>query len=208
VVFISACSFNNSRRKQFIDYSTEINQSYLIKGVLNHFPDELDDASIKQMLIAISADYLTSELYVVQSISREDATVLLSNQKFIQKKEYYDTSNFIMTLDWLWDSTNLHHSHTSQQLKNLPIPDFVPIEFNGKTISYDEMLDGKLIKLTKQAVPEDLIVYVIDSKPGNFWIKKNKCVRPPMLTNWIHGYSRGIAYSELQSILVYWLIIW
>ena len=208
LVFISACSISNSKSNQFSNYSTEINLNYSIKGLLNHFPNEMDEASIKQMFIAMSVEYQTSELYVLQSISSEDAYAVMKNQNFIQKKVYYDTSNFIMTLDWLWDSTNLHHSHTMQQLKNFPIPDFAPIEFKGKTITYDEKVDGKLIRLTKQEVPEDLIIYVIDSKPGNFWIKKSKCIRPAMLVNWIHGYSRGFAYSQLQSVLVYWLIIW
>jgi hypothetical protein len=53
-----------------------------------------------------------------------------------------------------------------------------------------------------------LQVYVIASESGNFWKGDYKENRPESLKEWRNGYSRGIATSEKQNMIVYWTMIW
>lgn len=63
----------------------------------------------------------------------------------------------------------------------------------------------------KQVLPEDLLIYVVDAQPGNFW--KNKELadlepRPVLPEKWKHGYSRGIGVSRSCSRVCWWVMAW
>ncbi|MBN2729991.1 MAG: hypothetical protein JXR53_12270 [Bacteroidales bacterium] len=189
-------------------YKTEVEKYYTVPGLCSHFPEDVGGSDIQQMFMSWPSQEELSDIYILQSLSEDDFSEILNRFTFQQNSLYQDSTNFIMTLDWLWDTTNYHHQHTPKQLTNLPIPDFDPVKFGTEEISYTERIDGKEVVFTKDKAPDDLEVYVIDAKPGNFWVDSIKNPRPPMLLEWQHGYSRGIATSKKELLIVYWLIMW
>ncbi len=86
----------------------------------------------------------------------------------------------------------------------IPIPNFETFDFNlGKSI-----IKEKGYYFTRNIFPNDLEVYVIDAKYGNFFKKKCDNKRPESLKEWRHGYSRGIAVSDKENLIVFWSMIW
>jgi hypothetical protein len=76
----------------------------------------------------------------------------------------------------------------------LPIPNF----WDSQIIS--ERTDTKL--------PEDFIIYVLNSKKGKFVKQELLTDGSFMPTAWKNGYSKGIAISKKRKIIIYWIDIW
>ena len=63
----------------------------------------------------------------------------------------------------------------------------------------------------KERIPSDLIIYIVDAQPGNFWKNKelaDKEPRPVLPQKWKHGYSRGIGVSRSCSRVCWWVMAW
>ena len=45
---------------------------------------------------------------------------------------------------------------------------------------------------------------------NSYYLFKNKCdeKRPKFLKEWRHGYSKGIAVSDKENLIVFWTMIW
>lgn len=205
---LTCCVEINKQDHDFNKLKTEISNYYSIKNTFDHFPNDITDNSIKQTYIVWPSQECLSEVYVLQKSDAKTISKIIDNQCIKQSSVFFDSTNFIMTLDWLWDTTNIHHLHSEDQLSSIPIPDFAAVNFGTKEISYSENIDGENVTFTKQEIPEDFIVFVIEAQSGNFWKNKTDSIRPNSLGNWKHGYSRGFAVSESMSIICYWLIMW
>ena len=81
---------------------------------------------------------------------------------------------------------------------SFPVPDIINI------ILRDPYVD----KEVKNKINNDMVLYIIDSKPGIYinkeYLPKDVC----MPNKWRNGYSRGIAIDDTESIAIYWLEIW
>lgn len=82
-------------------------------------------------------------------------------------------------------------------------------------IPYFELDDKSMIGVKTEAVysentacglSKDFEIYVLDSKPGNYW----KGLKPLdyMPEGWKNGYSKGICINEESNIAIYWFVVW
>ena len=202
--FLFSCNIKNTNQDYVLNkFKIEINYYYSIKNTYSHFPHDITDTSIKQTYIVWPSQECISQVYVLQKTDYMGLSNIADNQSIKQSSAYLDSTNFIMTLDWLWDTTSIHHKHTDDQLSKLPIPDFIAVRFDTKEISYSEEIEGENIVFTRHTVPEDMIVHVIDAQSGCFWKNKAVTIRPSSLGRWEHGCSKGFAVSESLSIICF-----
>ena len=90
-----------------------------------------------------------------------------------------------------------------------PIPYFEKMDFKlGTKESKKTIVGGQAYIDKTYIIPKDLKVYVISAEPGNFWKVDCKENRPETLKDWKNGYSRGIAISEKEHLVVFWVMIW
>ena len=51
-------------------------------------------------------------------------------------------------------------------------------------------------------------IYVLDSKPGIYVEEKYLSKYAYLPKKWEHGFSKGVAISEEQMAIIYWVIAW
>jgi hypothetical protein len=90
-----------------------------------------------------------------------------------------------------------------------PIPYFEKIDFGlGLKRRKDTVINKQRYFTSTYFIPTDLEIYVISAQAGNYWKVDCKEKRPESLKNWINGYSRGIAISNKENLLIYWVMVW
>jgi hypothetical protein len=57
-------------------------------------------------------------------------------------------------------------------------------------------------------LPQDFVIYVIDSKQGKYVEDRYLTDGRYMPQNWKNGFSKGVAISEKRATIIYWLVIW
>lgn len=207
-LFGSCVSRNRPFEQAIHEYSIQLDSSYSIPNLCDHFPEYIENGPNVVLQITWPSDAAKSEIYLSNKCTNSQANDILSKNRIVQKYRFSDSTNFFMTLSWMWDSTIFaKHVCFPNDKAKLPIPQFENIEFGTKTITYSEISDGEVYNVETQLPPEDLEVYVIDAQHGDFW-KTNNTQRPALLMEWKNGYSRGFAFSKTSEIFIYWLIAW
>lgn len=118
----------------------------------------------------------------------KDTTLLLvfpySNTIVLEGKTYYNTeSPYLQNLA----KNNLKKS------EKLPIPLF-DLDYKDATIC---------------GLSEDFEILVLDAKPGKYIEDKYLYDSSECLPyNWVHGFSRGVALSDKDSVVIYWVLVW
>jgi len=77
--------------------------------------------------------------------------------------------------------------------KSLPIPLFYIEEYSGNTLC---------------GLSKDFTIFVLGVEHGEYmnekYLQECDCLPP----NWKHGYSSGVAMSDIQKVIIYWTVIW
>ncbi len=107
----------------------------------------------------------------------------------------------------------IENSFRNRELDSLMIPiyDFRDVDFNLGKVEDSIFFNGRYWYGEHNVTPSDLVVCVIDAKPGNFWKNKelaDKEPRPVLPEKWKHGYSRGIGISRSCSRVCWWVMAW
>ena len=55
---------------------------------------------------------------------------------------------------------------------------------------------------------KDYEIFVVDSQQGIYWDLNELADNAYIPKDWKHGFSKGIAFNEHQSKLIYWVVIW
>ena len=76
-----------------------------------------------------------------------------------------------------------------------PVPNFV---------NYRQYNENRSLRLD-----DTFVIYVLESKKVVSWEKEfGMKANPQMPDNWKNGYSKGVAVSKEQQIVIYWTVIW
>jgi hypothetical protein len=182
-------------------------KKYFQKDLLEHFP--LDTAKKILKVISFEGRYPDS---ICKSGKSMDLCVLYSHQEIIKIKQiievkakekihFGDTCQLVIckfnnfydkkSYDSLTNYLTIHC-----KLESSPIPTFID--------------DFKILKdwLGKKNVNEDLTVYILDSKQGEFLEKQYLTEGLGLSHSWKNGYSRGTALSEKNNYVIYWVNVW
>jgi hypothetical protein len=176
--------------------------SFFGKPMTNHFPKRIEskDCSFTdsysselgnlELVLQCSAEnkYLSDLLkeYEKSAVAKYKATdsCLLVVNRFVNNDRHYKikpTQNELRVVE--------KDCYSNQY----PIPNFWHNHFT---------IDSTECKLS-----EDFNIYVIEAKKGKYF-EQYLSVAWFMPEKWRHGYSKGVAISEENNSIIYWLIIW
>lgn len=204
---INSSQFYELLKQQKITFGKDYN----VENLLSHFPETTQD-SVQTFYVANSTcppsfDCLAQfgEVYLVCK-SKSDNDSVVENAIF--KTKYSCDSNIVVNVSELRKDIFPNMKCNIGYDNKYPIPYFERYNFGIGKKELKKELDGDTIVEQMYTVPSDLFVYVIDAKAGNFWKENCNERRPDSLRDWKNGYSKGIAISRRESIIVYWTMIW
>lgn len=191
----------------------EFKKAYREDDLFAHFPRNLEKSSI----ILSSPPYCPPQykcraqfgdfILIMNKNNYQKELSELLNGKIIYKTNYSD-ENIIINLSELKRNIFPIVKCNKWYSNKTPIPYFESYDFGLGEKKVKKEIDGEFHFNYTYIIPSDLMVYVIDAKYGDFWIKSCNEKRPKTLKIWQHGYSRGFSVSETANIIVYWVIIW
>ena len=217
--FILSC--NNLYKPVYVitpEQRISLQRNYKINGLYSHIPEfakESTHGSASSLPIdTLNCDYINQSLYAIIIGNKKDylqdfkKTV---DSGIVYKTVYFNSDNFIIDIRELKNKL-FHINKCNKFRKNkMPIPYFEGYDFGlGEKKTLEKQLEGEPRPRyrTIYNVPKDLKVYVIDAKAGNFWTFDCKENRPKALKQWQHGYSKGVAISDKDDKVVFWVMIW
>jgi len=211
---LSGCAQSfNSRLNSMIKRAQEsMERDYNKSGLLNHFPKDIKNPEssllVKPPTCLPSYDCRSQSGYA-QLLSNLDSTKRNIPDSILFETAYFVDDNMII------NTAELKRELFAIEKCNKWYPNKLPIPyFERYFLSFDEKeqikkeVDGEMYYLDIFDVPSDLQVYVIEAEAGKFWKEDCKEWRPKALKEWQNGYSKGIAMSEKENIIVYWAMIW
>ena len=180
-----------------------------ILGLTNHFPKVLNTKEYYFEVLPPSTNCIKQYgyFYLVDEISE--------NHKKLDSVRYnnlystpYVSDNIIINLSTLKRDVFSVKKCNKWYSKKLPIPYFESYNFGlGKKV-IEEKVKGDILYNYIYTIPKDLEVYVIKAEAGDFWKESCNEKRPKSLKEWQHGYSKGIAVSEEENVIVFWTMLW
>lgn len=186
--------------------------SYSINGLFDHFPKSISNKSFIDMEFTVPSNtyykdsYHTGFVYLILQMGEDSLSLYPKTYNY---KTNYADRNFIID-----DGFSYYTYFDTLRLRNValpgtfPIPYFEDIDFGLGFERIDLDRFGFPISVDKNAVPDDLEVFVLKSGHGYFWKLKADWDRPKSLGKWKNGYSCGIAISKKRNIIVYWMKAW
>ncbi|RLD87936.1 MAG: hypothetical protein DRJ09_09295 [Bacteroidetes bacterium] len=163
---------------------------------------------------SINCHYVNQNSYVIIISNKSDYSEDLKkvfDKGVIYTTNYYIDSNFIIDITELKRTLFPVAKCNTYHKGKYPIPYFENYDFGlGVKEILKKQFDGepRPRRHTVYNIPEDLKVYVIGARAGNFWKFDCKENRLETLGKWKHGYSKGVAVSDKYDRVVFWVIVW
>ena len=176
-------------------------------SLFSHFPEEICNNHISYFYATPCNDY---------DCIRGSAYLLCKTPKPAKYRAIYDYMQVCMynpancfTIEELFaDDPVGRYPYANRYVPGqLPVPRMESFDFG---LGYREHEDPNYPELPVRTynLPEDLEVHVIEADSGYFWKEKVEVFRPQELGPWKHGYSRGVALSEKEQMVGYWVMVW
>lgn len=214
-----SCIYSNDRSSPIENdinfFKKSINTTYSIKNLFTHLPKRYDEKNYFSFFMS-SVDTTTSFSSLLMYAEKTDNNID-SYIKEIGYKDsvlYRDEKTFIIrNIGFFNSKDSFLYSYNDSLLEKNPIPSFNELDFKlGEEIDYVEQLDtldeNNQLIWKKFKKPNDLIIYIIDAKQGDFWISKKLKLRHASLKNWKNGYTKGFAISKKMGIIIYFVQVW
>ena len=146
----------------------------------------------------------TSAFWCIK-VKEEEEKKIIDLLKKYSLKIYNSSDSCLLVLNRFSDSSNYGYPKiecidTSKIIRECykdkyPVPTF----YNQNVFYTSE---------TAYHLTNDFTIYVFESKKGIFLPKEQLPKNKYMPEEWEHGISKGVALSEKQNVIIYWLIIW
>lgn len=212
LIFIFGCTSGNHEnksskllvQKKMFEYS---NNKY-IKALslfnaklIDHFPKEIDSNYIKY-LDATSPDVGEVSLFIEKKINLKEFKNLTNYYSSVSK-EILNPSDSLLIVNRFSSENRLYkYKLTSLEKKiieksssySLPIPNFWRCSFSSDSTACHLSSNFKL--------------YVIEAKKGKYLEDKYLTKGEYMPSDWRNGFSKGIAISEKNMTVIYWIVVW
>lgn len=196
----------------------QVKEMYDTDSILNHFPDEWHNVHSRSdgwtACYKRSDDYPGYERFRFSgNLSESKTSDYIDSlvQKHQVNAHYLFTDSSVLKLDIAFLTNEHSFKQKIYDTTKMPIYDFRDVSFQLGEARDTLYIQGKCWDVAHEILPSDLIVYVIDSRPGNFWKNKElaeKEPRPVLPDKWKHGYSRGIGISRSCSRVCWWVMAW
>ncbi|WP_316833043.1 hypothetical protein [Pedobacter aquatilis] len=206
VLLQSGCAQNSSKYHHDNESYKELKLKF-DKKLVSHFPLNLsktgDSHSTYSYTDRTKNDF--SLLLYEYGVDKNESDSIRSKFEELAIEKYKSSDSCLLVVNpFETKETNFEHvmPDISTDLRNkncllskLPVPNFV---------NYNEYNNSRPLRLDNS-----FVIYVVESKKDNN-ISKSLDLKPDpqMPEQWENGYSRGIAFSEDKSIIIYWTVIW
>ncbi|WP_405348826.1 hypothetical protein [Ruminobacter amylophilus] len=221
MLFVLLASCQNARHLDSLakrEFIQQINNMYELDYLMDHFPYKWHN-DVMRNNDKWNASYYRCDDFPGFSNYRffgeydEKASVALidSLEQNIYKCMYLFSDSTIMKLDIPCLILENSFKQTVFDTLMIPIYDFQDSEFYLGKEDDSLFFNGRYWYGEHSILPSDLVVYVIDAQPGNFWRNKelaDKEPRPVLPEKWKHGYSRGIGVSRSCERVCWWVMAW
>lgn len=213
IILLGTVQSCNTKYNSTIKYGEEVmERDFLKKDLVSHFPDKIKD-KVVTMWLAPPACLPTYEcqaqfgdMYLVCKTNSPKQIMLDS---VLYKTEYRLDTNIIISLLDLKEDVLCVDKCNKWHAKRYPIPYFETYDFGlGDKDTIKKEINGVVHVRYTYNIPSDLQVYVVQAEAGDFWKVSCGEYRPNSLKEWEHGYSKGIAVSKKDDLIVYWVMIW
>ena len=155
------------------------------KELLLHFPKVLDTCNLQIVGPPIDKE----EIYSLQITNKLHDTTIIEEFSKMSIAQYFGDDNCLLTIDKIESFKNYPETHFDQCLEiKFPIPTF-------KRNKYRDLS-------TESKLPGDFRIFVIEAKSDT--VPSN----PSLMNHWHRGFSRGIAFSNKEMVIIYWVIKW
>jgi hypothetical protein len=188
-----------------------------ISGLMAHFPEKIKNRNIffevnppycpPPPTYKCSAQFGDVYLNVSKTDYKKDFKKIL-NGNILYTTNYFDNNNIIINLTELRRNIFPIKKCNKYFPDKFPIPYFESYDFGLGVQKEKKKVDGKVYYNYIHTIPEDLKVYIIEARAGNFWKFDCKENRPETLGKWKHGYSKGVAVSDKYDRVAFWVIVW
>ena len=198
---------NDTLKEQKMNFDKDYNR----KDLLSHFPDNIKNNGLSLHSSPPSCPpsfKCSAQFGNIYLICKADTTNIFTPNNVLFEDEYLSDSNIVVNLIEL--RRNIFPVEKCNQwfANKFPIPYFESYDFGLGEKETKKTVEGETHYNYTYTIPTDLKVYVIATGPGNFWKEQCNEKRPESLREWKNGYSRGIATSKKENIVVYWTMIW
>ena len=183
------------------DYLNELSQ--YPRFLVSHFPSKIETLPIINRII----NDTTNNCILYMLFEKVDDNVYYIKDSLNKKevKSYTaDDLNLVTIkteglLKWHPEKKVFYESLIRRNRFYYPIPYF-------ESIKQHSLVKDVFSCSTISGLADDMIIYIVDSKPGKYWtgLKPNKY----MPFDWKNGYSKGICLSPKKGIVIYWFIVW
>jgi hypothetical protein len=223
IIIFAGCKNSNSQKSTISDKvnmaikgaKSSFEEVYLVKNLFNIFPvvTSSDIRFENYGPVCPPANICKSQNGSLFLMLKDKKTLNSSLDSVIFYTRYNSDSNIIIDLPDLSNEVFIIKKCNVFHFGKVPIPYFEYYDFGLGTLKilqekYSENGNTFINKRWVHNIPEDLQVYVVDAKSGDFWKESCNEKRPESLKEWQHGYSKGFAISEKENMLIYWNMIW
>jgi len=210
----------NHQTNQIIDgnITNSFKKNYKVVGLFDHFPISIKSKVSgkisfppSNILAELKCDNREAEIVIIGKKNDYLEEMKKANYQVYNATNYFDTVNFIIDIPELKRTLFPVKKCNKYFIGKLPLPYFENYDFGlGEKEILEKQINGESHPHyhTVYNVPEDLKVYVIEARAGDFWKFDCKENRTESLGKWKHGYSKGIAISDKYNKVVFWLIVW
>jgi hypothetical protein len=213
VLTLASCSDSivSKANHEFSEGKKSFSNQYNTANLFAQFPDKLTKDCLQMYSSPPSrrGTKYTGYLYLICPLDKPGTEISnVLNGKALYSSSYKEPENIIVNLSDLRQNVFPEAKCNQWFANKYPIPYFESFDFGLGEKEEQKKVDGETHYNYTYTIPPDLQVYVIASESGNFWKGDYKENRPESLKEWRNGYSRGIATSEKQNMIVYWTMIW
>ncbi len=208
LTLLSSACFHLQNNKALFEFEAgkkAFNEQYSVKTLFSHFPlDKIN--KIKKLYIEPPSKRGMKNsglLYGIYELSED-----LIPKEFIQQSVFRNDSNIIVDISELKKSYFPNPKYNIWQEQRFPIPNFEDFNFGLGVMELSKTIKGEEQFKYLYTVPDDLCIYVVDSKHGDFWSNNVSEKRPVELKEWRNGYTKGYSVSEKNNIIIFWTAIW
>ena len=202
---------NDPSREQFVRQLGSMYET----NIIDFFPDDCFNLSSENEWGSYYSsswdDSNESEFRCCAYYSKKVSTATMDSLETLNyiDKLKYDETTFTIDVPYMRHAES--YRNTMKDSLQIPVANMRYSFFTLGQYKDTLIIDNRQYINDGEILPEDLIVYVLEARNGNFWKNKEKAseeLRPVLSDHWKHGYAKGIAVSRNVSRVCWWAMAW
>lgn len=196
-----SCQANDKNKVQ-LDARFQHYKSFFKYDMVNHFPEKI---LYTPSSIFMDTSTLDNHIFFTLEEKWADKNSLV---KFIDSLNKVSINKFNAKADSLFVINKFTNENNIFKQNKYPDNYLYVDTLNSRLPVPNFWYKGFNINNTNCNLDSTYTLFIIDAKSGVYWDEKYLTNSNQMPTNWSHGFSKGVAVSEINRVVVYWFAIW